>query len=159
MLTGKYPGELFGDEPLSEIPTPHEIDASPAPPELAPPLHFGADEPVAEVSTDEDVTSPVLGHAEDTEPDFQPLGAPTGQPVHFDADPLSSTPDVAPRTARLVLSQASRRILVTLLILGVIGNVADTVLRNKLLNNQSALTRLATANNALNAQVLSLIHI
>ena len=42
-----------------------------------------------------------------------------------------------------------------LLILGVIGNAANTVLRNKLLDNQSALSRLAIANNTLNTQVAS----
>jgi hypothetical protein len=97
----------------------------------------------------------VIGDAEDPAHGFQPFGAPTGAPVHFDADPSSSVAEGAPRTARLVLSQASKRILVALLILGVIGNAANTVLRNKLLDNQSALSRLAIANNTLNTQVAS----
>jgi hypothetical protein len=151
MLTSKYPGELFGDEPSSEASTTHSIVASPDQP--APSLHF--DESVAAVSTDETATSSVIGDAEDPEHGFQPFGAPAGAPVQFDTDTSSSVGDVAPRTARLVLSQASKRILVTLLILGVVGNVANTVLRNKLLGNHSALTRLAVANNTLNAQVAS----
>ena len=153
MLTSKYPGELFGDEPSSEAATTHSVVASPDQPVPAPPLHY--DESMAAVSTDETATSPVIGDAEDPEHGFQPFGAPTGAPVQFDADTSSSVADMAPRTARLVLSQASKRILVTLLILGVVGNAANTVLRNKLLDNQSALTRLAAANNTLNAQVAS----
>jgi hypothetical protein len=152
MLTSKYPGELFGDEPSSEAAT-HGVVASPDQPVPVPPLHY--DESVAAVSTDETAVSTVIGDAEVPEHGIQLFGAPTGAPVQFDADTSSSVPDVAPRTARLVLSQASKRILVTLLILGVVGNAANTVLRNKLLGNQSALTRLAAANNTLNAQVAS----
>lgn len=154
MLTSKYPGELFGDEPSSEASTSHDVVTSPDQPVPAPPLHDGINEAVAAVSTDETAASTVIGGAE-AEPGVQTFGAPTGAPVQFDADRSSSVGEVAPRTARLVLSQASKRILVTLLILGVIGNGANAVLRNKLLDNQSALTRLAIANNTLNTQVAS----
>jgi hypothetical protein len=153
MLTSKYPGELFGDEPSSEALTTQDAVASPDQPVPAPSLHF--DESVVAVSTDATAASPVIGDAEEPGLGFQPFGAPTGAPVQFDTDPSSSAADVAPRTARLVLSQASKRILVALLILGVVGNVANTVLRNKLLDNQTALTRLAIANNTLNTQVAS----
>lgn len=155
MLTSKYPGELFGDEPTSEASTTDDVAAADAPPLTAPPFHLGRNESVAPTSTDETVTSPVIGDAEVPEHGVQAFGAPMGAPVHFDADPSSSVAEVAPRTARLVLSRASKRILVTLLILGVVGNAANAVLRNKLLDNQSALTRLAIANNTLNAQVAS----
>ena len=154
MLTSKYPGELFGDEPSSEASTTPDLVASPDQPAPAPPPHFGMNESPAAESADETATSPVIGDAEDPEHGLQPFGAPTGAPVHFDADPSSSAED-APRTARLVLSRASKRILVTLLILGVIGNIANTVLRDKVLDNQSALTRLTIANNTLNTQVAS----
>jgi hypothetical protein len=155
MLTSKYPGELFGDEPSSETSTANDDEASPDQPEPAPPLHFGVNDSEAAVSTDETARSLEIDGAEDSGHGLQPFGAPTGAPIQFTGDPTSSVAEAAPRTARIVLSQASKRILVTLLILGVIGNGANTVLRIKVLDNKSALTRLSAANNALNSDVAS----
>jgi hypothetical protein len=154
MLTSKYPGELFGDEPSSDVSTTDAMD-SPVPPLTPPQLPWAAPEPETAVSTNETETTPVIDDVEVPQQGVQNYSAPTGAPVQFDADPSSSDADAAPRTARLVLSQASKRILVAFLILGVFGNIANAVLRNKLLDNESALTRLAVANNLLNTEVAS----
>jgi hypothetical protein len=163
MLTSKYPGELFGDEPSDapldvpsdEAPTTNDVAALSVQPVPPTPLDFGIDETITAAPTNDTETSPVDGDTEEPDHGYPRFGAPTGAPMQFNGDPLLGDTDVAPRTARLVLSKASKRIVVTFLVLGVIGNAANTVLRNKLLDNQSALTSLSNANNTLNAQVAS----
>ncbi|HEV7958925.1 MAG TPA: hypothetical protein VGP11_05650, partial [Acidimicrobiales bacterium] len=54
-----------------------------------------------------------------------------------------------------VLSQGSKRILVTFLILGVLGYSAQLVLQSRLRDNASALSSLTIANNSLNSEIVA----
>jgi len=153
MLTSKYPGELFGDEASSTVHVTQDGLARSDEPSSPTSTDIESEGPMAETTISEAEAAAPTVDADELEHAATTYGAPTGSPVHFEEDQSSSGVDVAPRTGRIVLSQASKRILVTLLILGVIGNAANQVLRNKLLNSQSALTRLAVANNTLTSQV------
>jgi hypothetical protein len=156
MITSKYPGELFGDQPTapSDVTESPEGVLAPLSPTTEPPIHFATIESVAEVSTSASVTSSVDDDVEDSNLAVTP-GAPTGAPMEFTTNESPLTPEDAPRTARLVLSQGSKRILVTFLILGAVGFTTQTVLQSRLRNNESALARLTTANNVLTSEVLS----
>jgi hypothetical protein len=145
MITSSYPGELFGDAPLAEqgaygasIP-----DAPTAGEASAPTLKDGHG---TDVSSSE---LPSSGFESAMSPGAD---APSGAPLVFDADknPWLSAP---PKTARLVLSRASKRILVALLILGGVGYVADILLQAQLHNNASALSTMTNANNELNGNI------
>lgn len=155
MITSKYPGELFGDTPSasSDLPVPPEGVLLPTAPATESPVAAGIDESVAHDSTGESVTSSIDGDIRSSDLTVTP-GAPTGAPTVFPLSNALVNPEESPRTARLVLSQGSKRILVTLLILGALGFTAQTVLQNRLRDNQSALARLTTANNTLNSEVL-----
>ncbi len=149
MLNGKYPGELFGEKPSTP-------DSLPAPPvsfsgtvqtSWAPPPRFGPGSTVAEESSDDPDTSTVS----DGEPGPEPTtpGPPSGAPMVFTSAESGSTSSEPPRTARLVLSQGAKRILVIFLILGVLGFAADSVVTVKLIRNGSSLTSLINAHNQL----------
>jgi hypothetical protein len=156
MITGKYPGELFGDKPT----VPLDLSASPEgvvtpnPPMTESPVHVGTDESVANDWARESVTSSVGAVIDDSHAAVTP-GAPTGPPLEFTTNESQSAGEDPPRTARLVLSKGSKRILVAFLILGVLGYSTELVLQNRVSNNQAALTRMATANNTLNSAIQS----
>ena len=130
MITSKYPGELFGDEPTApnDLSTTPEGVLSPSPLIVEPPVHLGMDESVADEPANEFVTSSFVEDIDEPKLVGAP-GAPTGAPTEFITNESPSAPESPPRTARLVLSQGSRRILVTFLVLGVLGYAAQTVLQ------------------------------
>ncbi len=91
------------------------------------------------------VTSEIAEGVPDMDSALSP-GAPTGMPTMFPSDD-STTDSEPPRTARLVLSRASKRILVVFIIVGVLGYAAYGVIDAKLIHNAGSLTALENANN------------
>jgi Domain of unknown function (DUF4389) len=156
MITNKYPGELFGDQPTaeSEFSAASESVLSPNRSITDTPTHFDPHESVSHESTWDSVGSSVGEDATNSSLPIAP-GAPTGPPTEFTTEKSSSGSEEPPRTARLVLSQGSKRILVTLLILGVLGYSAEVTLESRLHDNQSALQRLTLANGTLNSEIAS----
>jgi len=147
MLTGKYPGELFGEKAL-ETEQPPQMSADATSPELSmPPAAESAApaSPVAAETSDDAVTAAIPEGVPEVESSLAP-GAPTGTPTIFSSDEstMNSEP---PRTARLVLSRASKRILVVFITVGVLGYAAYGVIDVKLLHNAGSLTALESANN------------
>jgi hypothetical protein len=136
MLTGKYPGELFGEKSATGEPldSPHS-----------------AIEPAAEDRTGISAPWALPVNAGGVRYASAPA-APSGAPVVF-ATAGASTPSEPPRTARLVLRQSSKRILVTFLILGTLGYAAAAVIDANAANDETALTRLTTANALVNTGV------
>jgi Domain of unknown function (DUF4389) len=131
MLTGKYPGELFGDVAvlISEVtPGADELTApnaeSPSqPPQMntAAPLSYGTPAP------------------------------PITLPYVTTTEPGGSSE--ASSTARLDLSRGAKNILVLFLILGALGYAAIGVIDAKIVRNAVPLTDLEIANNVLVSQV------
>jgi hypothetical protein len=163
MLTSKYPGELFGDQaPTSEL----SWSAAGAPTSIPPlngsPPRYAMNETVSESPATPETSTPEISTPEtpsvesgtDTPDVATTPMPPTGAPMVF-ASPTASPEqdDAPPRTARLVLSRASKNILVIFIVLGAIGQVSQRVLDNRILNNQSALTRLTTANATVDATI------
>ena len=155
MITGQYPGELFGDTPvtsgdLSETSVgvlPLDETASP-PPRVEPGLA------VPEELAGDSVTSAIPGYDQEAEPTGAP-GAPSGAPVEFTMDGSLSTPMEPPRTARLILSRGAKRILVAFLVLGVLAYAAEAVVDVNLANNESSLASLTGANHVLGVGITS----
>ena len=79
--------------------------------------------------------------------------APTGAPTQFAVIGSTTVTMEPPRTARLILSRAAKRILVAILIVGALGIVANRVAEAKLLNNESSLVQLEAANSLLASQI------
>ena len=146
MLTGKYPGELFGEKPLATEGLSERLQEATSPelPTAETPESATMTAPVAA----DTMTSQVTSEAPDDEERSEAPGAPTGSPTIFPSSESSSDGD-PPRTARLVLSQGSKRILVIFIILGVLGWAADGVIYAKVLSNVGSLTSLENANNEL----------
>jgi hypothetical protein len=152
MLTGKYPGELFGEKAVitQDLASPHSDAVADADP-LPPPVHVQMTEPGSEGLVDNSaLTAP---SANDQGISFGSAPAPTGAPMIFSGEGTPSATSAPPRTARLVLSRGSKRILVAFLIIGALGYVGYAVLGINTANNQSALLRLNTANTLLNSEV------
>lgn len=156
MITAKYPGELFGDEsPLADTPWPTPPSAySPASSVTNAPVPFGSAPAATSESIDESAEPTATGATTEPGLAFTPA-PPIGMPTMFPSDASSSALEEAPKTARLILSRGSKRILVVFLILGAVGYAANLVLQNKLRDNRSALSQLTAANNTLNNAVLS----
>lgn len=154
MITSKYPGELFGDKPatpsgLFDAP---EGALPPNPQTTDSPVHFGMDESSPAESIGESVMPSVGDDIDDSSRAVTP-GAPSGPPVDFTSDDSPSESEEPPRTARLVLSQGSKRILVAFLILGGLGYSTQLVLQSRLRDNESALVSLTNANNTLDSEI------
>jgi hypothetical protein len=152
MLTSKYPGELFGDQPpTSDLSWSSAGAPTSIPPLDGPPPRYAMNESVPESS----VTAVTSSESETDTPEVATTPPPpTGAPMVFTSPNDSpAQDDVPPRTARLVLSRASKNILVIFIVLGAIGQVSQRVLDNRILNNQSALTRLTTANATVDANI------
>jgi hypothetical protein len=173
MLTGKYPGELFGEKALvsdaavSPVSDPSPYAASIPTTDLLAAATEPTPEPISDPASE---SSTVAASAEespveaDTPPapltvargmSYASAPAPTGKPVMFAAPGETSTPAPAPRTARLVLSRGSKRILVAFLIVGILGYGAYIVVDVSVLQNEPALVRLTNANALLNTEVAS----
>lgn len=152
MITSKYPGELFGDAPSNPLDSSAPLgDALPTDPAATDvPVHPAVDVTAPYGLPVESVTSSPGDRV--SESTLSP-GAPSGPPTDFGASGSPSDFGEPPRTARLVLSQGSKIILVTFLILGVVGWAAQITLEGRLLGNESALSRLSIANNLLNGEV------
>jgi hypothetical protein len=154
MLTSKYPGELFGDQPA---PIDSSWTSAGAPSSIPPldgtPVGFAMSETAAQPLS-EPTTSIVAAATDGAEPAVAP-GAPLDAPMAFAANESLTDHEVPPRTARLVLSKASKNILVLFLVLGVVSQVGQRLLDGRLLNNETALTRVINANNLLNSEIAS----
>jgi hypothetical protein len=143
MLTGKYPGELFGEKAATSIDWPASSSAVPSPEittSASAPLEFGV------VPTGES-GSVATGDGYNTDL------ADTN-----DASPVElKSPSAIPlRTTRLVLSRGAKRILVIFLILvglGYAGEIAIGVSRG--ISSESSLISLQTANSLLGEQIAS----
>lgn len=147
MLTGKYPGELFGEK-AQETEGPFDAPDVAASPELSTPQVPETVAPtsaVAAETSDDALTSEIPGGVAEVGPSLTP-GAPTGTPTTFYSSE-STTDSERPRTARLVLSRASKRILVIFIIIGVLGYAAYGVIDVTFLHNVGSLTALENANN------------
>jgi hypothetical protein len=196
MLTSKYPGELFGDQPsapsepswasagapsvippLSAAPAPFRMGApglaespgepatpnvvsSNGPTEVATPPRSAAPAPfrMGAPGMAEPPREPEMPNVESESPHEEVAvtpGAPVGAPLTFAPSDSPVVGGEAPRTARLVLSRGSKNILVIFLVLGALGQVAERALDNRILNNQSALTKVIDANNLLNSEVFA----
>ena len=156
MITGKYPGELFGDEPATSgdpseaalgVLSLGEMTSSP-PPRVEP------GEAVAEELAGASVTSAIPEYDHGVEPTGAP-GAPSGVPAEFTTVGSLLIPMEPPRTARLILSRGAKRILVIFLILGGLAYAADVVVDVNLVRNESSLTSLTGANHVLGVEITS----
>jgi hypothetical protein len=147
MLTGKYPGELFGDSPVAPVllgpapiyaagPVPPGPYGAPSAPGLAPPV------------------PPYPGQVA---PPAPPLPAPTAAVPGAMAPPgaVAAPPAVGPpRTARLVLGRGSKALLAAFVVLGTLEYVAIVVVASTASHtNVTAFNSLADAHNSLVAAV------
>lgn len=140
MLTGKYPGELFGDEPVASF-------VPPTPGFGAPSTEVGG--PLPPPPNGAVLPPPV--------PPYPPAGStpapPPAAPV-YSGPPTSPTfattppepPASPPRTARLVLTRSAKRLLVTFIVVGALEYVAiGAVLASVTPQNQAAFNALDNA--------------
>ena len=148
MLTGKYPGELFGDQPQG--PPPPAGPTGPAVqwgarPTSEPGFNPPAPGSSAPTAPGEPAPVPPAGHASmPAAPEYAPIPRPVGV-----------TPEGAPPapTARLVLGPASKRILVTFLVLGVIGYGAIGAWAATAISRASSYRAFVDAHNTLQDQL------
>lgn len=157
MLTGKYPGELFGDEPLG--PPPPVGPTGPA-------VQWGA-RPAATVATPEPpsgFTPPAPAYAPPSPPESAPapapVDAPPSPPPGYSPPAYSPVPGPAPAVpapaapvARLVLSRPAKRILVTFLVLGVLGYGAIGAVVGVAVSRSSSYRAFVDAHNTLQDQL------
>lgn len=156
MITGKYPGELFGEQSthsdvLSETrPTlpMHDVAVSPAPPSIE------SDASASKASVTDPVTSSTPEYVHDSGFADTP-DPPAGDPVGFMTNGSATDSVEAPRTAGLVLSQGAKRILVVFLVLGALSYAAYGVVYVTVLRGVAPLTSLENANTVLANKVIA----
>ncbi len=152
MLTGKYPGELFGDQPVAPFGAPAPMAAAGPPAPVAPlppvPLHPGATTPPAPPDA-VPLSPPASPYA--TVPPF-PAAPPSVEPP-----PGLMPPAEPPRTGRLVLSKAAKRIVATFLVLGGLSDVGIIAANATLAGSASAYSSLVSAHDALDKQIASAV--
>jgi Domain of unknown function (DUF4389) len=147
MLTGKYPGELFGEKPTAsddaELPSEFSSPQETTPPTLQNGSEVvGADEPL-----DDSVTS--AAPHEDQETDRADAALP---PAEFTAEESTPVPPEPPRMAGLVLNHGAKVILVIFLVLGGLGYVGEIVV-GATRSGESSLISLENANGALSNEI------
>jgi len=172
MLTGKYPGELFGDQPVSvygpppgtaAYPPPAPPYPSAAPPAYPPPTVAPAMPPPAPpypgpAAPGGVSTAPPSGPSAGADPGggsagyWQPRATPEIPPLPVPVPPAAGFPPpppaAPPKTGRIVLSRGSKRILVVFIVLGVIANIGNITLQSTL-RNAGARAQLISDHNAL----------
>lgn len=160
MLTGKYPGELFGDSPVAPVPPgpAPSYGAGPVPPGgyggtsaplLPPPVppYPGEVAPPAAPPP-----PPVPPYAGEVAPPAAPLPATGASPPAMPPPGAFSAPLPAgpPRTARLVLGSGSKRLLAAFIVLGALEYVAIAVVASTATHaNLAAFNSLVQAHNSL----------
>ncbi len=150
MLTGKYPGELFGERadelgaPLESAPSSDVSDGAV--------LTEPAISDVSETAPLEMTTSSVASSVDD-DVHAAMAAPPTGEPVTFThAGTLNSSFD-APRTARLVLTKGAKNILVVLIVLGSLASAALLVVDITVIGKVSSFNSLVDANKVLSDEI------
>lgn len=158
MLTGKYPGELFGDPPVMGYPQPLApttspvaawVPGAPAVPPPVPPYPGEAPPAAPAMPAPTEPAPPAMPLSGQPAPPAMPPGPPSMPPPSTPAVsppgmpavpppgmPAVSPPgmpsmppgEAPPRTARLVLGRGAKRLLVVLIVLGVLEYVGLIVL-------------------------------
>jgi hypothetical protein len=183
MLTGKYPGELFGDAdtgaigsastsaPVAEygtLPPPIPAYGTPPPPSPTSPSPTPPLPPLFGAPTDVPPAAP------GAPPSIPPMAAPPSSPSYWAPPPPSGSPPPPPppgvgapgfgapanappigppKTGRIVLSKAAKRLVALFLVLGVVNYAINATVTRHSLTGLTALTTLTAAHRALADEV------